>query len=690
MGERRQGAGLAGMVIAAVWARCANWRTVFTPHGVELLLSDTHYYVRFALMQLRAFPHFQRFDPYVNFPGGAHILWPPGHTALVAGAIAWAGTARAEWAAAWLGPAISGVEVAIIAWLSLRWRGARFAVAATLLYALVPAAVVSGALGNADHHVHEVFVLALAALAAGQALETGAVAPAAVAGLALGWGRLLAPTAFAFLLPLALAWPLASWSAAREASWPRRARAGAVAGAVCLPALVTAVLLFGDPKSFEFEQLSWFHPVFALAVFAACAALTRGARRRWMPPAFGAVALGALLCVGPELRRALGQLGGHDAILSAVDESAPLLKDPVWALQLLGVALWGLPLAAFGAWRAFRRGEWFAAPALLAAGAMGLAAALQARFAQPLAGAAAILLPAALPYVVPEVWPAWARRTSRALAFLGAASLLFSLLPQAAESPPDIEVLTRPTLDWMRVHLPAASPDPYGQAEPRWAVAANPLLGNLILLWAERPVVATPLGQVRAHQEGLARNGALLSAANDDEAYRLARASGVRYVLATPSNTLIGGVKFDPRRSLLDRLVDDAAIDARDPEASTAHFRLIHESTELRRRQGYGSYARLFEVVPGATLTGHVSPGQPVLAQLLLRGDRGEKILYAHATVADGAGRFALQVAYPCNPSTPGDAYRLTSGSALLAEASVSEADVQLGLARDLGELSVR
>src|SRR5688572_2139386 len=69
-------------------ARLARWEQVFTPSGVELVPTDSHYYVRFARLQRQAFPDFRRFDPYVGFPDGAAIHWPPLHTWSVAAAIA--------------------------------------------------------------------------------------------------------------------------------------------------------------------------------------------------------------------------------------------------------------------------------------------------------------------------------------------------------------------------------------------------------------------------------------------------------------------------------------------------------------------------------------------------------------------------------------------------------------------------
>ncbi|HEX4620699.1 MAG TPA: glycosyltransferase family 39 protein, partial [Myxococcaceae bacterium] len=319
---------VAVAVAIGVWARCSNWRTVFTGQGVELLPSDSHYYVRFALMQLHGFPRFQAFDPYVNFPTGAFIYWPPVHAWAVAGAIAIAGRARAELGAAWVGPVVSAVELAVLGVLSWRWVGRRSAIATVLLYALIPAAISQGALGNADHHVHEGFWVALSSLAAGRALETGTRRSALGAGALLGAGRLFTPSAFLIIPCMAAAWPLAAWLR-RQASGGASSRStgAAAAGLACCTTLAVSVLLFGRP-TLELEQLSFFHPLFALAAFGVCVgARELGRDRRWALASLG-LALLAALAIAPEILRAASQIGRADPVLSFVDESKPLWRDP--------------------------------------------------------------------------------------------------------------------------------------------------------------------------------------------------------------------------------------------------------------------------------------------------------------------------------------------------------------------------
>jgi dolichyl-diphosphooligosaccharide--protein glycosyltransferase len=214
----------------------------------------------------------------------------------------------------------------------------------------------------------------------------------------------------------------------------------------------------------------------------------------------------------------------------------------------------------------------------------------------------------------------------------------------------------------MREHTPPAAADVLSPASrPAYGVAASYLLGHFVLLWAERPALATTFSQTGAHQAGNERAGAILAALDDDVAYERARASGVRYVVASPPYEMPGFPSLDPRRSLLARLTRNAGMaTARDP--ATAHFRLIHGDGEPCGGAPGRPAARVFEVVPGAELAGEAPPGTEVQARLEVGG-----MDYRRTAVADSSGRFHLRVAYP----TRGEAvafgtnpvgYRLESG----------------------------
>src|SRR5262245_54185867 len=73
----------AGAVVAlAIWARLVDWNWIFGSGRVELVPSDSHYYVRLARLQLEAGRPVP-FDPFVGFPAGSENYWPHLHTLLV-------------------------------------------------------------------------------------------------------------------------------------------------------------------------------------------------------------------------------------------------------------------------------------------------------------------------------------------------------------------------------------------------------------------------------------------------------------------------------------------------------------------------------------------------------------------------------------------------------------------------------
>ena len=644
---RAVGAALAAvaLVAAGAWARCADFRSVFPLSGeVELVPADSHYYVRFALLQLHAFPRFVSFDPYVNFPTGARILWPPLHALGVALAVKLGGLAFPERGAAFVDPALSVLWLAALAVLGRRWlRGAR-SLGLLLVLALTPSAVESGLLGCADHHVHEPFLAAATALALGHALEARSRRAAWGVGVLLGLGRLLTPLAFAYVPVLALAVPLAAL--VRREAGAFAAGVALRAGGACAACLAVGVLAFGEARSLEYEYLSGFHPLFALAVFLGAAALAWlrcGDRRgRWALP----VALAVGLPLVPQLLRAAGHLGRADPLLAVVGESQPLLSDPRWALSLLGAPLLALPVALWGGLRrVVRERAVDVLPALLAATFLGLAAAMQARFAQALAGALAVLLPLGLSSLLPEGTGLRVRRMGQAVLALGALSLAPQLWPLPPHPPVKDVARVRPTLRWMRANTPPASADPYGPEAPRYGVAASYLLGHFLTLWAERPEIASTFSQAEVHQAGNRRAGAVFAATDDEAAYQRAKETGARYVLATPSEVIVGFADFDRPRSLLTHLLDAGGM-ATAEKPATAHFRLVFDSGEERLRKEGGPYARLFEAVPGAVLRGRGPAGEEVVATLELRTNRGAKLRYERKGRVDDRGDFALRVAY--------------------------------------------
>ncbi|WP_225410497.1 STT3 domain-containing protein [Stigmatella hybrida] len=679
-------AGWAALLALAFLARVANWRQVFLEGGVELVPTDSYYYVRYALLQQHAFPFFHRFDPYISFPSGAFIIWPPLHTWLVALFLA-LGPADPERAAAWVGPGLALVELGLLTLLARRWLGGGVALGALALMALVPAAVASGALGSADHHVHELTLSALAALLLGRALAQGSPWMGAAAGLALGLGRMFTTTSFTLVPGMAVAIPLAALLV-RNTPGAAASRVGLAAGVGLALAQGMAVAWFGTLSSLAYYDISLFQPLFGLGLFSAGAGVAAFLehRRRW--PLLLLLAVLCALPLAPEVSRAFGHLAHQDPLLTIVSESIPLWRDRTFARQLLGALCLLLPLGlGVAAVRAWRERDVLIATLVAATLPLIGASLLQARFTQPLLGSGALLTSAGLGWALRQATPR-IRHVSYALLGLVGLSFLTSVLPARRAAAPTDEGLIRSTLAWMRTHTPAPSPAWDTQVPPAYGVVAYFNLGHLLALWAERPAVATPFSQVPEHVQANLAATEVLSAPDDETASAQAQALSARYVLLIPIEYFLGKLKVPPRDTVHDWLLEHAGM-AQGPRPASAHFRLIHESEESRPGKPGQPYARLFEHVPGAVLQGRCAPGAPVSARLELTTPRGTPLHYTPQTTADAQGAFSLRVAYP----TEGDPaasdiraaapYQVTceggGGTASVPEAAVREGTV-LGL----------
>jgi dolichyl-diphosphooligosaccharide--protein glycosyltransferase len=452
----------------------------------------------------------------------------------------------------------------------------------------------------------------------------GSAAAAVGAGILAGSARLFTTTGFVLPAVLALGWATASAASADRVGLTRRA---ALSGASCVMVLVLGVITLGRPASLEYESLSLFHPLSALALFGlalATCAYFDGRRRE--AAAFAALGL-AVLPLVPQLLRAAGQLARKDPLLAVVRESAPLYAAPGLALLLFGPVLVALPFALVGGVRALRtRTVPEAAAPLVATAIFVIGATAQSRFGLFLVGASAVMVPFGLGELISSLRPTRAR-WAYGVAALGFTPLLVMLVPPPPPSQPTQAALIRPTLLWMRDHLPPATTNPLDDhARPTYGVLAPFEYGHYVTLYAERPVLASPFSQTEAHVEANRLASEILSDTDEESAFRRSRQLHLTYVLAAPSR-LFGGAP-PPPDAMLSRLL------RREP---LGRFQPFYVSTELRA--GGGRYATLYEVVDGAVITGTAEPGDSVSADL---GDG-----YIRDATADAAGLFRIRVARP-------------------------------------------
>ncbi len=412
---------------------------------------------------------------------------------------------------------------------------------------------------------------------------------------------------------------------------PGRAVASGMVGAASIGAVLTVVayalwhtVAAGLPLDFPgpYEVSDVFAALLAVAVGAGATglvgAINREAHGRFVPwLLLGSV---VLALVTPELARALRHLHVADPLLALVDESQPLWRDPAWAGQLLGPAALLVPgMVALLASPGKRPRPHH--PALVAAGVLGALSLLQARFLQGWVGAAAVVAGPAIDRATLLLRPRWRRPTKWLAGGLAAALLVAQF--QIPTAVPSLGARLKPTLTWLKEHTPT---------EPRASVLANYSFGHWILLWAERPALASTFSQAPGHVEANAAASDILAATDEERAYALARAQRVGWVLATPFGDILGHPEARTAPVLLRRLIGDEA-----PLPAFAHFRLVHQAAEPRKDRPAAPLARVYQLVEGARLR-LACPGA---AHALSCDD---------AEVEGHAAHFAEQ--RPCTPSS--------------------------------------
>ena len=678
----------AFLALVGLVARLAYAPEILDEGGPHLIPADSHYYLRFAQLQEDAFPSFRRFDPLVNFPSGAEILWPPIHTWLVRVAILVAGSpASPEAGAIWVGPACYLLWLLLLAALTRRWHGSAASLWMIAALALPPLAARAGDLGQLDHHVHEGPWIALILLLAHRLALRPDTRMAVGLGVALALGRLLTTSGFLGvpLAAMALVGVALLRRAERLPPAPRAWSAGVIAVAVCAAAQWATAWAWGAPRSLDYTQLGGFHPLWTLACFGGALGIQAGLEKQWGRTILSSgVALAAGSLVALSLRTGLGDAMRADEVLSAASESRPLWGDPLGAMTLMGQGwlLW----AAAGLWairglpgdpdctRALRLALALSVPMLLVS-------LFQIRLTRLGLGAMAFSVALALPSLVEHL-----RRGVRP-PLLRAAGVLMLLLSLALLLPRG-RVLNyeerhlRPTLSWLERHSPAVD-----KAAPEWSVLSTWTFGHLITAWSGRAAIATPFSQAPVHVAGNARALAILSERDDARAYDKALKARVRYVLAAPYRGTVGPEEHEDH-TLMARLLEVAGM-PQDGE-STAHFRLVHESEADRNREEGGPLARIFEVVQGASLALRGPPLATVTVGLRLRSDRGEDLTYRRRVRLDESGRGVLRVPYPTE-TDPGATvhaaapYRISVEGAEgpLHATRVAQVDVTLAAVRD-------
>ncbi|MFN8177933.1 MAG: STT3 domain-containing protein [bacterium] len=474
-------------------------------------------------------------DPYLSFPQGSAIPWPPYYSVL-----AWTWTAPAvpadpalrhdaiERRVASL-PRACGVATAVLAALAANaLAGPAAALFAGSSYALSIGSIVTSRIGNGDHHAFIAMLAAAMLLLMSRALRTDRLADprgsalrgawiGALAGVALGaW---VASVLFIIPLQIALGYLVIRHSRRPIPGLPAFGLAFHAAALVTLlPAVIASPWKAAHP--WMVVNLAWFHPVWLLAgalVFVPLLRLRPGPNLRAYPATVAAVlAFASLLLfalnVGPAagLREGMTWLRRDDVFMGAVWESRGLFGAGAAfnPFEVLGFEILALPLAWIAlALLALRRDRFELLPYVASLPLLAAQAARQVRFSDLLA----------MPMAVGVGWAlvaAWGARPlgklrKRVRALGRARDVLLAILllglvaadqassvgrtkdalardpraPGQDEEPS--ELVVRDLCDWIRGHTPTPAD---------YSVLASWTWGHVIEWSADRPTVSTNFG----------------------------------------------------------------------------------------------------------------------------------------------------------------------------------------------------
>lgn len=720
--------GLALALALALGLRALGWEWVLVDADTVVWApGDAQYHFRRALYGWMRFPDVLFFDPYINYPGGAAISWPPLFDFGVStfGRLLAGDLHAFQRLAAWTPPVVGALALLPVHALGRRIGGPGLGVGAAALLALLPMSINYSRVGQLDHHCAVAAIGAFLLWTVARLADGDRASPGLAAALAAGRVAMLL-TWHGSLLYLALVegvlWLTAAVTGRRELY-----RLQATSALASLAVVAPLVWLFPEPLGGPWSAiaLSRLHVLAVSAVVLVSAGLwgmegRAGARSPVGRLAWTAglgLAVLALLLVLPAtqagLDPALRFLTMRDGVGYRTGEQLPLFSlfgratgRPVWSV-------WGgfgylLPLLPFAvAWAAPREHRGAALVVAAWCAWFGGLALVQRRYGNDLGPAAAVgfaLVLAAGARRLPGLKrsPRW-----RATAMAGVAVLLLSpvavgqWLPRLASGWAALDrdpaagdpALRTPAGSLTRFleQVRAVTPETSGyfdpKQEPEYGVVAHANFGHAIQNVARRPTPTDPFWAFIGAENWHAAFG-LLASDSEEEALAFARRLRARYVMSFSSAdpaTVEGWLHF----------ADGLAVD-RWPAAR--HFRLVSEGpdggahfadsfqVQGRGRPAGGKLApyKLFEVVDGARIEISTVPGSEVTASLRLRTPSGRGLFYEARAVAAPDGGASLRVPYPTRNERPATGVRALGPYRLRADGrsfavAVSERQVRSG-----------
>jgi dolichyl-diphosphooligosaccharide--protein glycosyltransferase len=732
--ERLIGLAAFAAALLGVAVRSMSWRDCFRQGGAVPYGVDGSYHLWRAEGLAASFPSIPLHDPYVSFPQGAVIPWPPGLDLVIAipGFLGLGGGAMAAMAAL-LMPLLGGLAVYLLFRLGRAVFDPVTGLAAALILAFMPGAVADTFLGRIDHHA------LVAPVTLGIFLSFLACVRSESVDRRLGWGSLCGLLAAAavlswpvspplFFLPVPLTLVLLSWTRERG-----RAR---VAAAPCLVSAFLFVLLVIVPVAdLENRPFDLYQPSLFITVPYLLAAL--------LVPAFLAgwryffAASGALLALVAAAgffgggwfgvaREAFSVVGGENLSYMMAIEALPLFSGHQafnlnYAVHYFTYFVLLAPFffLAF-AWDTVRKGE--AGPPRILFGAVFLIGfglmVFQSRFREFAAPPFALLTAWALVGLGRSLLGL--RRESErsrvvALSAAGTAAAAFALAPLVTNlyERGEVDKFSYPAKVYAFARDFASDVARMGPGEG----AARGILSS----WSDShrllhatglPVMASSFGTASAQRMN-AKAFRILLGQDEEDAAAMMKENRIRFIVVSSIFSEVesmarmagldeefllirrdayGAGRYKPLRPFFDTLHSRLYLGYGSTTEITGYrlkplsrFRLVTESewgeTVLEVPK---TMMAAFEVVEGVTIRGRTDPGRPVILSLDLRTNLDRTFRYIRRTLSDGEGRYEFTVPYWTDGGTERTRalgpYRLQTAKGV-SFVDVSERDVRQGAA---------
>jgi dolichyl-diphosphooligosaccharide--protein glycosyltransferase len=723
---------LAAFVLVGFAVRGLDVHDVF-PGGGDVVFArdDAPYHVRRALYSFVNLPEVLFFDPYINYPEGSPVPWPPLYDLLLAVLARLFGDTLAvfERVVAWSSPLFGALTVLPVYAVARVLGGTGVGLGAAALAAVLPVAVSVARVGNPDHHAFVSLVGATwLVLCVGVLLRDtrGRRLWLLCAGLmlvrtvmVLSWSGSLFYVALADGCVLLLA----------LLGNRRDLLLGLAAGSVGSALLVAPwVVVGGTPTGGAFSTitLSWFHIAVLMGIAAECAGLaaleffwpSRSPVARVLRAGIlAALALGLILLF-PAPRQALvpatefltkTDSWGEGNLQARTLFGAPIPQVPrVPPEMFYGWFAYVLPLAAL-ATLAWARKDAVREPAACVAVwvlLLGSMAVFSVRFGfdfAPYAAVAFALLLAELHQLLVNrlgrtrhvatgvviavgllaLWPPISRSYLRQL------SLVRTYLSEADSTERRSLDRYQSLLHFGRI-VREATPDTKGyldRGRPAYGILCHESMGHAFRYASRRAVPADNFGPYldRARFDSVQ---AFFTASSEAEGVEIARRLRTPYVVTDASH-----VAQRAQRAGLARVLHRFHGSARGNAPHLEHFRLITEGpdwgmTFFPMRQPVKVPYKLFELVEGAVFEVRADPGTLLSADVTVVTPLERRFLYrAKGRVGDdGVGR--LRVPYATNtraPAQPAGPYRVFVGERRMS-VDVSDTQVREGSVIVLGE----